>query len=228
VDSFIVGEDNTDGSSGSGSQQICWNFGATGSAYSGTTIRILKSNPTGLAGREAIQLKGTHASNKLYIEGSCNVGMGTSFPGDAYTLSQVNVTGAGGKLNLGSGGTLTTIYQSNGAIILNCAVTTINQIGGSLTTFGSGAITTANVSGVFNSESTGTITTLAVKGSGVADFSGSSLARTVTNASITGKGQINAKTGQALAITFTNAISVALDSDSSQVNFGGGVSVQQS
>lgn len=228
VDTFIVGEEDGSGSNSSGCQKICWNFGASASGYSGTTVKILKTNNTGLDGLEVVQLQGTHASNKAYIEGPCLVGFGTSFPGQAYTMSQVNITGSGARVTLGSGGTVTTIYQNNGSAVVNCAFTTLEQTGGSLRTEGTGTLTTANVGGNFISNSGGTITTLDVENGGFADFDQTSVSRTVTNCFVHGTGEISANNGQTLSVTFTNGIDVLDGAKTAQVEFGTNVTVQQS
>ena len=228
VDTFVVGEDDGLASSSAGCQKICWNFGATASGYSGSTVKILRTNTTGLDGLEVVQLQGTHSSNKIYLEGPCLVGLGTSFPGQAYTMSQVNVTGSGARCNLGSGGTLTTIYQSDGSVILNCALTTLTQISGVLRTEGTGAITTVNAGGIFISNSSGTITTLSVTDTGFGDFSKTSVARTVTTANVYGRGKLNANNGQALSVTFTNKPGALQGAVTSQIEFGTGLYIQQS
>lgn len=226
VDTFIVGEDDNGSAGTSGVQQICWDFGSTASGYSGTTVRILKTNSTGLNGLEVVQLKGTHADNKMYVEGAGFVGWGTSFPGAAYTLSQCNITGQSARVNLGSGGTLTTIYQSSGNAVANCAFTTLTQQGGTLQTEGTGAVTTATVGGTYTSNSTGTITTLTVTNGGLADFTKTSLARTVTTATVNGTGVLDARNGQALSVTFTNRPGALNGADMSQIRLGTGIYIQ--
>lgn len=228
VDTFTVGEEPSDGSLGAGSPQICWNFGGALSGYNGTTVRVLRTNTTGTSGLETLQLRGTHASNKCFVEGAAVVGWGTSFPAQAYTLSQINVTHANARVTLGSGGTLTTVNQSGGIIVLNCACTTINNTGGTIRTEGSGAITTANIDGgTLIANSTGTISTLDVGNGGVADFSRTSRARTVTTATIHGTGRITAANGEARSVTFTNGVDCVDGASSSQVDFGTNVNVQQ-
>ena len=222
VDTFIVGEETEGGGTSNGSQQICWDFGATASGYNGTTARIVKSNTTGLSttGLEAVQLKGTHASNVLIVEGQSSVGFGVSFPGQTYTVATVSVVGDNAKVRLGSGGTLTTINQSKGNLVVEAAFTTLNQTGGTCRTEGTGAITTANVNGTFIGNSSGTITTIDVEDQGFGDFTKSAVSRTVTNATTHGRGRIDAENGVAGAVTFTNGVICIDGARTNQVNFG--------
>lgn len=220
VDTFIVGELTEDGSNPSGCQKICWNFGATASGYNGTTVYVHRTNLTGLNGLEVLQLQGTNASNVMHVLGACSVGWGVSFPGQAYTVATTNVSGDNARVRLGSGGTLTTINQSNGSILVEAAFTTLNQTGGTCRTEGSGAITTVNANGTFIGNSTGTITTLDVEDAGFGDFTKSPAARTVTNAYIHGRGRIDAENGVAGSVTFTNGVDCLDGARTSQVNFG--------
>jgi len=85
---------------------------------------------------------------------------------------------------IGPGVTMTTLDQTGGDVISQCAMTTATTGGGTLKTEGSGAITTMNVKGgTVTSNSTGTITTVNATG-GTTDFTKSVAARTVTTLKI--------------------------------------------
>lgn len=194
-----IGRDETSGATGSGASLVNIDFGSVQ-----TACYVYGSPNTGSDGIEPVILKGTHASNVVHVYGGV-VGVATADPADVATVATLNVEG--GRATCSNGCTLTTVNQDAGTLFLEAAATTINQHAGTLETIGSGAITTANVSGTARFNSTGTITTLNVYGSGLADFSNNAAARTVTNASkFSNSARINAATAAPLAITFTNGI----------------------
>lgn len=198
-----------------------------------TTGTIFDSASQGTDGLESVIWKGVEATNIIRVRGG-KVGIATSKPGDAATLATLQLLGqdSNTSVHIGAGVTLTTLTQQTGDVKLECAVTTINQDGGALTTEGTGTITTAYISGVFKSNSTGTITNLHVEPGGLADFTGSTAARTVTNAAITGDGKINAAlptvSGAAHAITFSTGVDCIRGAKSGQVDFGGDITVTPS
>ena len=190
-----------------------------------TTTVYNNARTVGSSGFPCVMLKGTHASNVLSVKGG-TVGVGLFAPNEATTWSKIHVDGDAAYLVIGGGTTLTTLNQKRGKIKLYCAATTINQDGGELETIGSGAITTANISGKLISNSTGTITTLYVNSAGVADFSTSAISRTVTNCTIYGaSSKIEADNNSALSITFSNGVICSQGAKSNQVNMGDGVTV---
>lgn len=122
---------------------------------------------------------------------SAHVGYTTNISGDADLL-------------IGAGCTITTITKTGGDLILKCAVTTLTNDDGDLMTTGSGAITTVNVNGgtaVLNA--IGTIAALNVQDSGIADFTKSAQARTVTTPKVDPSGTIKYDPN---VVTMTNKI----------------------
>jgi hypothetical protein len=189
---------------------------------------IYRSNNIGTSGQPAIQIKGTHASNAFTVMGNAIVGFGTNTRGEATTVATLTVKDTA-IVTVGSGVTLTTVNPEGGKVLLNCAATTIAYGKGTVETAGTGAITTVNVGGKFIGNSTGTITTLVAAGTGFADFTQSTAARTVTTGKVDGeKASISVDNGVPLSITFTNAVQLLNGAKSMQMNFGDGVSVQQS
>jgi len=97
-----------------------------------------------------------------------------------------------------------------GDVRIGCAATTIEQSGGEVLTYGSGAITTINVDGgTFIGRSTGTITTLRVGNGGAADFSTDPRSKTITNATITSGGVVDLNNGNPQSITVTNGVDLS-------------------
>ncbi len=127
--------------------------------------------------QEPVRIKGVNSSNVLNVQAGL-VGVATNAPGDTATFGSIN--GLGGTINIGSGVTLTTMVQTAGIVYMNCAATTARQIGGTLTTNGTGAITSVYVGGKSTLNSSGTITTLQVIDGGTADFNQDFTPRTVT------------------------------------------------
>jgi hypothetical protein len=166
-------------SNSGGSARAKINFGTVQ-----TTGVCEKTGTSADTGKEPLRVRGTHASNKFYVQGG-TVGFSTNRPGEAGTWSEISVTGQAATANVGSGVTLTTFRQTNGFANVNCAFTTLHQDGGTFTSIGSGAITTANVGGIAYLNSTGTITNLNVNNGGTADLTQNQQARTVTNITLT-------------------------------------------
>jgi hypothetical protein len=197
-----IGRSETSGIGASGASLIHLDF----SSIANTTY-VYGTNTSGASGLEPFVYKGTHAANVLHLYDGV-VGIATADPGHVATVVTINVHG--GRLRIPDGCTLATINQTDGELEVESALTTLTMTeSGTATTRGTGAITTVKVGGscIFNSLSTGTITNLHTYESGVADFSGSAAARTVTNATKhSNTSRINARTGAALAITFTNGI----------------------
>jgi hypothetical protein len=225
---IVIGEPLGDGNYGSGSNFIALDTGTVA-----TTIRVESSNSTGVAsGFAPIMLKGSNSSNSITVVSGW-VGLGTYALAEVIQFPTINVTGNTAVVEGGTGytagsGTTPKVNQTAGKIVFRHALTTLNQEGGYARSEGAGAITTADVGGEFISNSTGTIATLNVQDSGLADFSKSTAARTVTNTNVYGTGRINCESGVPKHITFTNAIALARGAKSPQVNFGPDLSIQQS
>ena len=128
----------------------------------------------------------------LYITGSAMTTI-TNTAGQVAVATTANTTATvatvlnnNGRVEIGTGVTLTTLTQTGSAsdAVLRCAATTVTASEGSMTIYGSGAITTLNNGNAqggatIYANSSGTITTLNAKG-GATDFSGSNTPRTVT------------------------------------------------
>ncbi|MFH1370344.1 MAG: hypothetical protein ABII09_03545 [Planctomycetota bacterium] len=105
---------------------------------------------------------------------------------------------------IGSGVTLTTLNQTGGDVIMGCGAITATCEGGTLLTYGSGAITTLNANGgTITSNSTGTITTVNING-GLVDLTKAAAPRTVTTLKLNPTGQLKIDLD---TITVTNGIS---------------------
>jgi hypothetical protein len=161
---------------GTGSQRIKINFGTVQM----TTTVYSTCSSSADTGIEPVQIIGTHASNKLYVQGG-RVGVATVITSAVATISEWDITGSSAVLNLGVGCTLTTGYQTAGTVNINSAIATFTQTGGTATTTGAGAISTAaSIGGTAYLNSTGTIAICNLYGTGRADFSQNPAARTVT------------------------------------------------
>lgn len=200
-----LGEHYGDGSP-VGSQRIRLN---TGSVQ--TQVNLHGSADSGSDGnREPVQWIGTHASNVLNVTKG-KVGIAVSAAGEVATVATLNVSHSGNvnsdaRVNIGPSVTLATVNQSGGDVLMGCGCTTYEQRAGTMTTSGSGAITTANVGGMADMRSSGTINTLRVINGGSANFSKDPRAKTVTNCEVNAGGAINIDNGVPLSITFTNGI----------------------
>jgi hypothetical protein len=134
-----IGEPAEDGTSAAGS--ACINIDTGSNAAS---VSVIGSRSSGTSGKPPVQIKGAHASNVVHVSGGI-VGIATARPSDTATVPSITVTG--GSLTCGSGATLTTIVNNGGSVEINSGATTITQMGGGsrLTTWGTGAVTTANI-----------------------------------------------------------------------------------
>jgi len=174
-----------------------------------TTLIVSNSSASSTDGNlEPIRWKGTHASNAVQLLKG-RLGIATSYAGEAATVSELNVAHRGNvagdaDVNVGAGVTLTTVNQSGGDAVVQCAFTTLEQTAGESTTIGAGAVTTANVGGTLYARSTGTITTLRVTGK--ADFSRDPRDRTVTNCELHKGGSLMLDNGNPISVTLTNGI----------------------
>ena len=173
---------NYTGGSPSGSTQIMINTGSTAS-----TITIEGSGTSANSAKQAVRLLANSASTTIAVlKGSVGVAQQA---GETTTIGTLSMSYSLSKdtdanVVVGEGVTLTTVNKNAGICYLGCAATTINHDYGTLNTFGDGAITTLNIEGgTGNLNSTGTITTLNII-TGMADFTKSLEARTVTNLKI--------------------------------------------
>lgn len=158
----------------------------------------------------AVQLLNVHANSTIEVRKG-SVGLAVGF-GEVSTVSKITTSYVSQKASdadmfIGSGVTLTTLDQTGGDCVLECAATTVTSEGGNLETAGSGAITTLNIEGGdVTSNSTGTITNLNVSvdgGGGSIDFTKSAAARTVTTPILEAGGTIKRDPG---VVTFTNEV----------------------
>lgn len=149
-----------------------------------TTLTIRGTATSVESGVEAIQWKGTHASNVVNItKGSLGVAIYAGETAAIATLRIGYTTNIQGDtaVRCGSGTTLTTIEKSGGTLEINSAATTLNNFDGVTTVVGSGAITTVNIDGgTVYEKGTGTITALNVGDGGKFDHSQDMRAVTVT------------------------------------------------
>jgi hypothetical protein len=166
------------GSRPSGSGRINISAG-TGAAT--VTIYDSAAQPTD-SGQPVIRLLTTNAASVIDIrKGKLGIASSAGETSQLATLLQGWTENQNGDTDVvvGSGVTIVTITKTGGELLLRCAATTVNNVG-SLTTEGSGAITTlVNRSGIAICNSTGTITKVQPLG-GLVDFSRSSAARTVS------------------------------------------------
>ena len=178
---WTLGTPSADGSSATGSPRIKLDFGSA--AFTGTVLATGTSSDPGLA---PLRIKGTSASNKLYVLGG-RVGVATNLPGESSTLSELDVAGSTAVCTLGPGVTWSAANVSAGATL-----TTNSGSSGSLsvspgsaaTTQGSSTIATINAGGPMylnhRPNSGAAITTLNLYPTGTADFSQSPAPVTVT------------------------------------------------
>lgn len=219
----LIGEPAQDGSTGSGSSLINISFYTVAG-----TARVKKTRNTGTSNKPPVQLLPNENTFDIIVEPNAIVGIGTDVYGETVAMNELHMHGGRCEVGVGTtfGGSSPAINQTGGDVILRGSVATINQDAGTITTEGSGTITTANIAGTLVSNSTGTITTLEVKGGGVADFTQSTAPRTVTNGTVVGTGaRINANNGKALSVTWTTGVDCIDGADTTQVSMGDEVNV---
>jgi hypothetical protein len=184
-----------------------------------STIHVYQSATTG-GGVAPVTITNAHSGSVLYVYGGL-VGVAVRSPGQTSQLSSVHVVGAG-TLTTAPGVTLANANVEAGRYTLQGSLVTLNAFGGETLTEYAGTITTANLRGRAQCNSSGTITTLNVESGGVADFSGSRQARTVTNCNVYGTGRIVDPYG---VVTFTNGVVLSRGAKTSQVEIGGSKTV---
>jgi hypothetical protein len=163
---------------GGGSGRLKIDFGTAQ-----TTLTVYSTGQSADSGLPAMLFKGSHASNAVsVIAGSVGLAV---LPGETATVAALRVGGAQqGQTAVvaGSGLSLTTLNMDGGTCQIACGLATLNQVAGTLTLTGTGAISTvANVDGgTLVYQSSGTIASLKVSDGGTADFRTDPRARTVT------------------------------------------------
>jgi hypothetical protein len=186
--------------------------------------KIRSTNSQGSNGRPPVQISVNHASAVFSIFGSSIAGFGTGVSGESGQAATITVDDTA-KVTIGSGITLGILNPEGGTTNLSAGVTTINYGVGAVNVSGSGNITTATIGGKFVWESSGTITTLAAVEKGQASIRSG----TATNASVSGENAtIINDSGIPLSATFTNGVDCINGADSTQVNFGSGLTVTPS
>jgi hypothetical protein len=171
-----------------------------------STITVYRTGSSSETGRNALQIRGTHASNSIQIIGStpnataADVGIATN--GELATFATVRQDT--GTLTIGQAGggtvTLTTVTKNGGTLGLYAAATTITNYAGDLYHY-SGAVTTAShYAGTWYDLTTatyGTLTTEAVyNASGVGS-------KTITSTTVSAGGSIVDTSDR---VTYTNPI----------------------
>ncbi len=220
-----IGLPAEDGSQSGGPSTIALDF-----TTDPVVCTVHNANPQGEAGSSCVLVRGVNASNVLTVK-SGSVGLATMLPNEAATWPLINVLGDNARLVIGYGATLTTINQKAGVIVSSSAFTTLNQDGGTLTTEGAGAVTTANILGNFIPNSTGTVTNTNISGAGFMDASQSATSRVFTNVVVYGaSATINADCNNATSTIamFPNGIDCLQGAKTSQINLGDAVTVTPS
>ncbi len=178
---FDPGYTGNVGSTSAGFLQLaCSSFTYAGSgsyAYfdlgSGTVAPVINNTGTNNRGAYGVYLKGTGLTNVEVNGGSVQIG----YPGDTCDAQTLNITG--GQVLINESGSVTTVNNYGGSVTTYTDNTTLNNYRGSYTLKRSAALTTANVdSGNINLDSSGTITTLNLNGGTLNSFAGN--ARTIT------------------------------------------------
>ena len=143
-----------------------------GSSAINAEIRKTGSASTGL---RALNLKGSALATVSVLSGS--VGIATD---PALTSTVATLHNLGGNVWCGQGVTLTTLLQTGGSTLLDCAATTATLFSGTLEKRYGGTLATANVyDGTFFYAGSGALTTLNGNG-GTVDCRRSAIARTIT------------------------------------------------
>ena len=181
-------------------------FAGTGQAFinlqAANIAALVNRTATPVTGERGLYLKGTGPITVLTVNGG-SVGV-AAFMGEVSTVTTARVN-EGGSLWLGAGVTGTTVQVHGGFDNrIRCALTTLTQYAGEVTTEETGAITTVNLyGGRLIPGSTGTITTL--NGfEGDINFMEHDSARTVTTLNM----YYATATFNVEAVTLTNGITL--------------------
>jgi len=175
----------------------------TGATESTISVYSSGSNTT-LPG---VRIKAASASTNINVyKGSVGVAY---IDGETSTVGVISCSfdtnrQTDANVYIGAGVTLTTLTKTGGDGVLSCAATTVTNTNGTLETNGSGAIITLVVKGgTVNPNSTGTITTATLTG-GRTIFTTSSAARTVTTITLDSDATL---TYDPAVLTITNKVS---------------------
>ncbi len=151
-----------------------------------TTANIRNTSSGAETNLEAVQLKGTHASNVVNItKGSVAI---AGYGGDVSTVATLTVgyvssPSTDARVRCGSGVSLTTLQMSGGEVELNAGLTTVTMTAGTLTVNAGNVTTLTSDGGTVYYKGTGTVTTANLSESTL-DFSRDMRGRTVTNANL--------------------------------------------
>jgi hypothetical protein len=161
---------------GNGSDLLKIDFG---SVQTSCTVHSTGTGPGG--DLEALQLKGTHASNVFsIISGSVAL---APFGGDSSVAATVNIGSSGSgapSVRTGPNCSITTLNMEDGSVLLGKAPTTVNKVGGDLTVL-TGTFTTLNERGGTTAYlGTGGLGTVVVGGDGTLDLTQDVRARSLT------------------------------------------------
>jgi hypothetical protein len=131
-----------------------------------------------------LQWRGTSGSNFVNVNGG-NMAIAYN-PGDTATVATLRtgtLSAQGSQVTVfaGSGASFTTLDIDGGTVTTNSGATTITHNAGTLTIYGSGAITTLNVYDKCYFNTTGTCTTVNLYGTGVFDVTQDQQTKTITN-----------------------------------------------
>lgn len=171
-----------------------------------STITVYRTGTSSETGRNALQIRGTHASNSIQIIGSTPnataADVGIAANGELATFATVRQDT--GTLTIGQAGcgtvTLTTVIKNGGTLGLYAGATTITNYAGDLYHY-TGAVTTAShYSGTWYDLTTATYGTLTTAAAYNASGVGS---KTITNTTVTAGGSIVDSSDR---VTFTNPI----------------------
>lgn len=164
---------------------------------------------------EPIRWLGTHASNVIHmLKGE--LGIATTAAGEVATVLTLNVGHLGNvagdaTVHVGDGVTLSGFNQSGGTADVESAIVTVNQTAGTLTTIGIGGITSsATVGGTLIAQSSGTINSMLINGTGIADFSRDSRAKTVSSLFMHKGAKLNLDNGAGSALSITLSADIDL------------------
>lgn len=169
---WTIGTPSSDGAAAAGAGRIKIDFGAA--AFTGT---VLATGASADQGSQPVRIKGSNASNKLYVLGG-RVGVATNMPGETATLAEVDVIGSTAVCTLGPGVTWTNANASAGgniAISSGSSGALSVSSGSTATLQGAGAIATVNAGGTtylnHRPPAGAAVTTLNLYATGTADFS---------------------------------------------------------
>jgi len=188
---------------GSGSQRLKIDFGSVQ-----TSVYVTQTGTAEDSAAGAFSMAGTHASNALYVNRG-TVGVAMNEPEQDSKLATLSIgyiesEETDSVVQCGAGMTqLTTITQNGGELIFASNVTTFTQRAGEAAVEGTATVATADVNGVFYYASSGTMTQAYVRSSGSLNFTRDLRAKTVTDCSIFGGGEIN---DRLRVVTWTNPI----------------------